>query len=765
MKIDVSRKRPAVMLLGLLAVWGAAVALLAVFLIDLYRTTDDEVDRYMLEISSGMAATINSRMDAAFNILESIGVSYLQFSPQKDVAREYLRQKAEIHQFIRISFTGTDGHTVFSDGRTKELSGMPIIARAFEGKRIFTRSHASPVDGTDGILYARPVYKDGKIAGVITAWCDLEHIKSVLRTSIFGGEGYAHIVDLNGSILLSVTNKHTPRNMTNYFDVLYEKGAVRHGSAAAMREHMLFGETGHIDYTLGDGLDRSVYYMPLKAEGLSLLSVIPSTVAWDKFNGLLVHSLVIMGAVLVLFTLLVLAVYFQNRRHTEKLARIAFVDPVTGGMSRARFELEVMPRIAASPPGTYALVALNINQFKLVNDVFGTEAGNLLLKRLHSFISDHLAEGEFIFRDSADEFILFVRVLEKEEVLRIIGSFTGQVNDYLRETQSRYVLRVSVGVYEIEDTSLPLVRLIDRANMARKSAGAMIRSDFYDCVFYRDIERRRMIRTKDIENRMDDALANEDFIIYLQPKIELEHRRVCGAEALVRWLDPQNGLIPPSDFIPCFESNGFIIKLDLYVFECVCRLIRGWIDRGLTPVLVSVNLSRAHLVDPAFPEKYAAIRDQYGLPHGVLEIELTESLVFENFETLVNVVNKLHEKGFKCSLDDFGCGYSSLNLLKKIKVDTLKLDGAFWESPNADDQSEKDIITSVVELARKLGMTTVSEGVETATQVEFLRRIQCDMVQGYVFSKPVPPDVFEEIAFGKSVGGDAGETAAAGIAE
>lgn len=220
-----------------------------------------------------------------------------------------------------------------------------------------------------------------------------------------------------------------------------------------------------------------------------------------------------------------------------------------------------------------------------------------------------------------------------------------------------------------------------------------------------------------------------------------------GAEALVRWDDPEWGLVPPNEFIPFFEQNHFIVQVDLYVFEQVCKYMRGWLDAGLVLVPISVNLSKVHLNEQDFLQKFINIRNKYSIPPELLEMELTETILFENVELVVNVVQQIHQMGFQCSIDDFGSGYSSLNLLKDIKADTLKLDKAFFSSPKADVPRERVIIESVVELAKKLSMKTVAEGVETVEQMQFLEEINCDMVQGYVISKPVDVNSFEKMVF------------------
>ncbi|HBH0945146.1 TPA: EAL domain-containing protein, partial [Clostridioides difficile] len=214
------------------------------------------------------------------------------------------------------------------------------------------------------------------------------------------------------------------------------------------------------------------------------------------------------------------------------------------------------------------------------------------------------------------------------------------------------------------------------------------------------------------------------------------------------WDNPQKGLIPPIEFIPVFERNGFIVNIDFYVFEEVCKKIREWMDEGQKVVPISVNLSRMHFVNSNFIEKFKLIVDKYKIPTRLIELELTETAVLDNIEGLLDTMNNLKEKGFVISMDDFGTGYSSLNLLKELPVDILKLDRAFFTEKD-ESNNEKIVISNVIKMAKELKMKVISEGVETISQVEFLKQIGCDMVQGYLFSKPMPVKEFEKIAFKK----------------
>lgn len=435
------------------------------------------------------------------------------------------------------------------------------------------------------------------------------------------------------------------------------------------------------------------------------------------------------------------------QRSNAKLLELAFVDPLTKGPNRSKFDLDAGGAILEGAPGDYVLVSMDIRKFKLINDLFGIEMGDKTLRHVYEVLERHLEDGEFATRTAADNFCLLLRNADKLKIVNRLGLMAQEINRFNEGMERKYFLSLVFGICPVLDTNLPLTQLLDRANVALKSIKDTGDSRLFACQFYSDLDRLELMREKDMENRMQDALNDGEFVIYLQPKLSLKSDAIAGAEALVRWQDPERGLIPPNEFIPFFEKNRFIIDLDLYVFEQVCILLRKWLDAGLTPVPISVNMSRAHLAHSNFLDAYEAICAENEVPPELLEIELTETLVFTNPEVLFQVIDQIHRRGFRCSMDDFGSGYSSLNLLKDLQMDTLKLDRAFFTSQEADNPRERDVVTSVIDLAEKLSMTTVAEGVESQKQVDFLKQSSCDMVQGYVFSKPVPIPDFEALAF------------------
>lgn len=432
------------------------------------------------------------------------------------------------------------------------------------------------------------------------------------------------------------------------------------------------------------------------------------------------------------------------QEYNRSLHKLAFSDEVTKGYNRRKFDFVAGDAIRSHQPGTYALVWLNLQKFKIVNDIAGVEAGDRVLKYIYQKLQEHLEEDEYAVRLFSDNFILLIKMGQDKSIETRLNECILDINRYNEKEEYKFYLTFIAGIYPINEPQISITYMQDRAHAAIKSKKDL-NSDLCIFSYYNEEIRVKMLDEKDIENRMREALKNHEFEVYLQPKYSLKKECIAGAEALVRWNHPQRGFLPPSEFIPIFESNGFIIQLDLYVFEKVCELLKKWMDSGKEIIPISVNMSRSHFSKSGFLDEYVRIKNKYGIPAQYLEIELTETLVFENPDIFVNIIQMIHNEGFSCSMDDFGSGYSTLNTLKDLEVDTIKLDKAFFSSAKMNNDKENIIIRSMLDMAKSLNMTTVAEGIETIDQTSFLRDTSCDFIQGYVFSKPLSILGFEKL--------------------
>ncbi|HBG8391001.1 TPA: bifunctional diguanylate cyclase/phosphodiesterase [Clostridioides difficile] len=460
------------------------------------------------------------------------------------------------------------------------------------------------------------------------------------------------------------------------------------------------------------------------------------------------HAIQIILIMAIICVILIFYIIYDKLNFKIKLQRIAYTDNLTGANTIDKFVIDANKILCKNTQVKYALLYIDIDKFKYINDLFGYEVGNEILRNLTKIIKSNIFEEEMFARISADNFIIIMKYIE-EDITKRLKTIFEELDLFNNNQEEKYKLVLSCGIYFILPEDRDINSIIDRANIPHKMAKGGHKSSY---AFYDNKIHDQEIKEKEMENTMFSSLENKEFIIYLQPKIELNTGEIQGSEALVRWKRPDKGLIPPNEFIPFFERNGFVINLDLYVLEEVCIYLRKWIDAGINPVTVSVNVSRIHLYCNNFIETYKNIIDKYNIPAKYIELELTESIIFDNFDILIDIMNNLKKIGFLISMDDFGSGYSSLNMLKEIPMDILKLDQKFiMETYNS--KRSKIIVTKVIEMAKELGMKVISEGVETEEQFKLLKEVKCDMAQGYLFGKPMPIEEFEHLIVSNLVRG------------
>ena len=428
---------------------------------------------------------------------------------------------------------------------------------------------------------------------------------------------------------------------------------------------------------------------------------------------------------------------FRYMKENKKREKALYIDGLTGLYNREGFQRESRNIFETSDKQSYMIVYMNVVDFRYINESWGEEDGNRTLRFIAKMLSTELREGEVLCRSGMDHFFLLMNEKDEGEIASRINDAINQMNRVINQKFQGFDLEFTIGACEFRKEK----KISDLMNKAIYASEATEEKN--KCTVYEGKIEEQFKREHWLNNVFEEALRNKEFQIYLQPKIHLNSEKCCEAEALVRWKNPKVGFIYPSEFIPMFEQNGKIAELDLYMFEEVCRLLHQWHSRG-NDMEISVNLSRFHLRNSGTDicSEYLKIKDKYEIPDGMIEIELTETMLLEDnqFAFVKKILDTFRENGVKVALDDFGFAYSSLTVLKDFDADDLKLDRAFFVNEN--EKSQK-IVENMICLAHDLGMNVVAEGIEKEKQVEILRKFGCDMIQGYVYSKPLPVDEFE----------------------
>lgn len=427
---------------------------------------------------------------------------------------------------------------------------------------------------------------------------------------------------------------------------------------------------------------------------------------------------------------------------TGCISNIQTRDTLTGVMGFDRFAVDSM-RITAQDSDGCFITVVNIANFRRLNENSGYEFGNSVLIAVADILSGSTGRGELLCRSEGARFVLLHKANGITEYRARLKQMLASAQQQVAEKCGIHIFLVA-GVYELGVDHLGIMASLDRAILAQKAVKdrAYYTENMiavYDSALGDELQMRQYV-----EAHMVEALENNEFKVFYQPKVNTETGEIEGAEALVRWIRPSGEIIPPSRFVPLFEQNGFIADMDFAIYRSAVADIRRWLRDGAKVPLISLNVSRHHMRDENFPEKICALVDNLGVPRDKIELEITESMLTENMNKLIDTMKTLKDAGFRISVDDFGSGYSSLNLITVLPFHTLKIDGGFFLRNELTEKNKK-VITSIVELAKGLNCSTVSEGVETDEQVEFLRKIGCDMIQGYYYYKPMPAKDFEEL--------------------
>ncbi len=714
-----------------MGIWTIVLCMVIALLVwntaNLRAHIDGTAHKYVGDVADQLTNDISGRILSNLRMMEQFADSIPRLSDQARV-EEFLERKAEITEFDRLFLVFPD-RTVPEDVLVDGLQQTVGIRDSFSG-----RPRVTNISG-QRLLFSVPVYEGDTVAMVLAGICDQGNVQALIAPHSFGGEGLTCIVNKAGEVVISPTDVSPFQRL----DEIFSQGDSKTAQAIqTMERNWKTNQAGAFHFTAVDGTHLILSYQALGINDWILLILVPGDLIMGGVDLYSFRAFVIVGGILILFVILYGILYQFYRKNRKTLEKIAFTDPLTGGMNRTAFQIAFAGQIAEAPCKTYAVVLFNVRGFKLINENFGIGIGNEILRVMYQVLSNAVIDGELVARDEADAFFLCLKETRPEKLQVRLDGLVKRINESSSYLCNGYPIHIRQGACIADGTETDAAVILEHARIAAQYAAAN-----GPCVYYSMNLVRGLKMEQELNALLGPSLKNGDFQVFLQPKIRLADNRLGGAEALVRWNHPQRGMILPSDFIPVFEKSDAICKLDLYVFERVCAQQQQWQAEGKPLFPISVNLSRRHFCNVGFLQQFAAIKDRYGVPDGMLELELTESIFFDEQqrELTKELICQMHSYGFLSSLDDFGVGFSSLALLQEFDVDTIKLDRAFFD--DIEQEKAQKIISHLIALSKDLGISVVAEGIETERQLAILRALRCDMVQGYIFSKPLPITEFE----------------------
>lgn len=704
----------------------------------------DKTQRFVRDLTFQHAATVTQEFNTRRLSIQMVADSLnkAKRGGLDTQIEEILQQNTEFSVFNAIHFIQDDlsPHALEDEGlasihseyRQRFPPSQPVASAA--NKFFFS------ADGHDNVYYVQPVTEGDSVLGLVIGVRIRNDLQDFIQLKAFNNETISCIVDRESNVIISPSSKHLPSHRVVDDYVLFQNTEENVLAIQKLKDSMAipFQEVQRIVNI--DGISLIASYTPLGINDWGLLTFIPETLISINTQEHVLRTFYTSGIAILIFGLLTISAVFTFKKNKRQMESIAFYDTITGGLNKDGFTLRFQEIVEPYEANQYAIVLINMQHFKLINEQYGKDKGDDTIRHISRCIEKCLQPDEFAARFSADNFFLCLKSRDAQIIETRLHHIAAEINAFNAHTDTPYNLEFNCGVRLVDEAPNELIKLQDHAHLAYNHAV----TEKVFCVFYDQAFINRLLKEQELNMLFEDSLKRGDFKLYLQPKVRLDTGVVCGAEALVRWFHPEKGVIFPSDFIPLFESNGKICQLDLYMFTEVCKTLQRWQREGRHLLPISFNLSRQHYFqNPAFLESFVQVAKEYQIPRGLLDFELTESIFFDNdkFTAVKKSLDDMHHHGFLCSLDDFGVGFSSLGLLKEFDIDTIKFDRQFFL--DVSTQKSKTIVESLMGMSEKLGIKTVAEGIETHNQLSYLNETSCNIIQGYIFSMPLEVREFE----------------------
>ena len=728
-----------------LAILGIALVLVLSTVIwssaQITRDVTDEVESTLRDVANQNALIVQQEIRENFNLLYSFADEISASSKASDAASitRQLGAFVNTYQFKRIGFVAPDGQVATTDGYTQDLSSRAFFREGMQGLPGISNTLQDRIGSPEPInVFSIPVYnQNNEIMGVLFATYRNQLFEELLGVQSFNNQGFSCLLNQDGELIACSSN--APASLQEATVISdYLEADTRNDKPYQELTKMLRGTTSSGGSFYGDG--RSYHYYAVALDNLRedrqwfVLTVVPDQVLSNRTEPVLFQVRLLMLLIILIASCGTFAYVHSIRTQRRQLFRLAYEDPLTGGDNFACFKEKMIRH--NGDRGFY--VALDIQDFKIINSTCGVAKGDETLQEIWKVLQSNIHLGEFSAHINADRFVLFLRDKDKRT---LEPRLSGMCQDLTNLSTKLNIPRVFplCGVYETTDHK-EVEQNYGKAVQAKYLVKDK-RTRHY--AFYDELDVQQLSENRLIENSFEDALKNGEFQLWYQPKVDPVSGNILGAEALIRWLRPDGTMLSPAKFIPLFEKNGNITTLDEYVFRTVCAQQQKWQQAGMKLYPISVNISRVSLYFSNIVDKYREILDSFQLDPKYVPLEITESATINNSD-ISSLIEQFHKAGFTLLLDDFGSGYSSLSSLNVMHFDTIKLDKSLIDY--IGDQNGERLLLHITQLLQSFGMTITAEGVETSDQVEFLKNLHCDDIQGYFFSKPLPLNEFEDFA-------------------
>lgn len=725
-----------------------ALALCAIHVFRLVNTYRDFVDSSIIGQTRLDAEIVGTNLNTDIQVITSTA-EQLQQNENYDVDSEeqiyrLLQGVCKKSSLARAVLITKDGD-VYSSEKYSTMSAKlaDLIPGANkDGSVSIKKTYHDLGDGMASYCVMLPIIHKGIERGYLFGLNSTVNLLDGTDIDTYSKISKSYVVNEDG-LIMAVSNSDVMFVMQNdnfYTDVLDDLADVqlREIMEEKLRKGFAVRESGMISIEARDDVYK-FFYAPIEnIKGWTYVNVVATGDVTALVRTMKIESIVSIAIVILLLLLICFLVGRFVIEEQQQMLKLAFEDSLTQAPNERFFTGNAVKLLKDYPDIAYRIICFDIQNFRYLNESYGHMKADEVLRIIVRIVDKDLGTRETFARIGADRFVALVvddgrteeRLLRLEDKIAKAAA-TEMIN---------YPIKVKCGFYEVKDRKENIAAMIDKANLARKSVGTEGKEMM---AIYEDSLMEETRRIEFIESKMEMALITGEFVTYLQPKWDMREDHIIASEALVRWKQKSGGLIPPGEFIEIFEKNGFIEKIDFFMLEEVCKYLRRMIDEGREVYPVSVNQSRYLLHDPQYTMHVQQILLKYKIPKGLIELEITETVFFQERERMLEVMEELKRLNLNLSIDDFGSGFSSLNLLRDMPFDVLKIDRGFLNETNASE-SGKFILKKIVEMADGLGVKVICEGVETKEQAEMLVDIGCFFAQGYLYSRPIPMDEFIE---------------------
>lgn len=731
------RRKFHVCVLGVMAV--AIIGYLSIFTIEVKGKDAKAARQYVVNYSEQRGLMLEKEISSGKMAVSSLKESIAHIENPLNL-ETFLDRKKSIYNFDFIALCDSDTGEKVSVGTIPEEIDLEAVQKNMAAQLNEDGCSCAASIENGSIIYAVLLQSSENTSQILFAGRDTDEIRDMITTESFDGKSSSFIIDTENHILLS--SKTTDRSeMWNY--VLRQKqDKTLAAEARKMEENLTAGQSGMFEIRSYEHERYYLAYTATEDQEWTVITIIPSDLLAGFSDQYVMKILISLLGTLFLFGIYSVLLLKSYEKEGKQLEHLALLDHVTGGINRIEFRLLYEQLCRKQIADQYAIVLLDSVDFKRINEAFGVIKGDEMLRHFYEAVVKELEtkDGEFAARTEMDHIFICLKEHDPERIQKRMQEIIERINDFQGTQLPQCRVAFRLGVCLVENNTTEITTIQDRARLVLKLGTAKNNT----CTFYDTMIEQKLKKERELESLFELSLENGEFQVYMQPQVSLTKGKIVGAEALVRWNRPGIGVIPPNEFIPILEGNGKISVLDQYVFERVCRWISDRQQQGKPFVPVAVNLSRSNFSNSDFVGHFAKIAEQYGVDKRWLEFEVTETLFLDaiNLEKVREGIQKMHQYGFRCAIDDFGVGFSSLTLLRKFDIDVLKLDRAFFL--DLSGKKARNIVRCIADLAKSLEIVLVAEGIETKEQIDFLKTLQCDIVQGYYFSRPLPVEEFEK---------------------